>query len=231
MKTTIQTIAIAVPVLLSLLSADVTARSARRGGNLMYNGGFDHEDDPLSGWTYNYGFLYQREATEFDSRHFEENHERVEVLAQEGGRHNVLRLQANPPAGTKVDGPPIPIDSDGRYRLTMYAKTTGPDVRLIIECYRWRPGIRPHDGIPKLTELRRTFRSKPVYFGSQRDGNMSKVTRQWSKGVREFPDKTMSRQAQLAWQRSEFAVLHVVAVLGAPTGSLYIDDVVLERIE
>ncbi len=226
-----KTLAISLSFLMFALAGNVTAQSWRRGENLMFNGSFDNEDDPLSGWTYNYSFLYQREATEFDSRHYEENHERVEVLEHEGGRRNVLRLKANPPAGTKVDGPPIPIDSDGRYRLTMYAKTSGPNVRLIIEGYMWRPGIRPHDGIPKLTELRKTFRSKPVYFGSQSDGNFSNVTGGWSRGVREFPDKDMSRQALRAWERTEFAVLHVVAILGKPTGSLYIDDVVLERIE
>ncbi len=216
---------------LSLLVADVAAQSLLRGENLMHNGSFDHEDNPLDGWTYDYSYLYQREATQFDSRHYEENHKRVDVLANEGGRRNVLRLKANPPAGTKVDGPPIPIDADARYRLTMYAKSTGPNVRLIIEGYRWRPGIRPHDGIPKLTELRKTFRSKPVYFGSQRDGNFSSVTRQWSRGIREFPDRDMSAQARRAWQRTEFAVLHVVAIQGEPTGNLYIDDVVLERID
>lgn len=224
-------LAISLALMLILTTGDASAQSWRRGENLMYNGSFDNEDDPLSGWTYNYSFLYQREATEFDSRHYEENHERVHLVEHESGRRNVLRLDANPPAGTKVDGPPIPIDSNGRYRLSMYAKSTGPNVRLIIETYYWRPGIRPHDGIPKLTELRRSFRSKPVYFGSQRDGNFSEVTRRWSRGVREFPDRDMSRMAQRAWERSEFAVLHVVAIQGAPTGSLFIDDVVLERIE
>ncbi len=224
-------LAVSMSFMILLLTANATAQSWRRGQNLMHNGSFDDEDDPLSGWTYNYSFLYQREATQFDSRHYEENHERVQVVEHESGRRNVLRLDANPPAGTKVDGPPIPIDPNGRYRLSMHAKTTGPDVRLIIETYYWRPGIRPHDGIPKLTELRRTFRSKPVYFGSQRDGKFSRVTSRWAEGVREFPDKEMSRQARRAWERSEFAVLHVVAIQGEPTGSLFIDDVVLERIE
>ncbi len=216
-----------------MVSLAVQGQSLRQGENLMFNGSFDHPDDPLEGWTYNYGFLYNREKTQFDSRFYELNHERVSVLEREGGRQNVLQLQANAKdgSGTKVDGPPIAIDSNARYRLSMWGKTTGPGARIIVECYQWRPGIRPHDGIPKLTELRRTFKSKPIYFPGTTDGAHSGPTRQWTRGVREFPDVEMSRPARIAWQRAEFAVLHVVAILGDNRGALYIDDVVLEKIE
>ncbi len=216
-----------------MLAATSGAQPPPRGGNLMFNGRFDHEDDPLAGWTYDYRYLYQHDATKLSERRdYRENHKRVKVLQQAGGRGNVLQLShMGMVGGTKVDGPPIRIDAAARYRLTMHGKTTGPNARIVLDGYQWRPGVRPHDDLPKLTELRRVFRTKPVYFGATTDGEFSNPGRQWSRGTRDFPDREMSATAARLWSRTEFVVLHVVAILGERRGDLLIRDVVLERID
>lgn len=213
---------LAILILTSAIATEGRSQSLLRGENLMFNGRFDHPDGPLTGWTYDYSAV---------SGHSARNHERVAFLPREGVRHNVLRLDSDQLVDTKVDGPPIAVEPGARYRLSMMAKSTAPRVRIILEGYHWRPGIRPHDGIPTLTELRRSFKTKPVYFGSTRDGEFSNPTTQWSRGVREFPDRDMTPLAQRNWNRVEFVVLHVVIINGDQNRALFISDIELERIE
>lgn len=197
-----------------------------QGENLVLNGAFDDPEDPLKGW-----------QTRFDlpgESWYKDNHRRVSIVEREGPQKDVLALWGDeailnaPGQGTKVESAPIPVSPGGRYRLTVKARSTGPDCRILVEGYKWKPGIRPHD-TPRLYELRKCYRSQQVFFGTRQGGTSGGVGRSWQKASVTFPDPEASPAARELFDQVEFLVVHVVAIKGSE-GYLYVDDVVLERL-
>lgn len=199
--------------------------AAAAPGNLLLNGGFDHPDDPLYGWKYKYDL-------EGESFYFT-NHERVSVI-QEGTRKGVLSLYGNMQIlfdtgqGTKVDSFPVRVEPGGRYKLSVTARSTGPSTRILIEGYKWKPGIKPH-GNPQLHELRKCYKSRLVYFGGQKGGDISKVGKSWQTASQIVPDPGTPELGQKMFNQAEFLVVHIVAIDGSE-GALLVDEVHLERL-
>ncbi len=195
--------------------------------NLVVNGSFDDPDHPLRGWRYK----YDREGESW----YLSNHERVQVVDEYAGRKKVLALYGDRTIlfdtgqGTKVDSAPIPIEKGARYKLTVTARTTGPSSRILAEGYQWRPGIKPHPN-PEWHELRKCFKSELVYFGKEKGGSMSTPSKTaWQTASAFFPPENPSPLAQNLLSKMEFVVIHIVAI-GGTEGTLYVDDVQLEKI-
>lgn len=214
----------------------IPAATAVAGINLLINGSFDHPDGPLTGWKYDY--------RDTGNRFYEDNHTRVSVRPSDMNRRNVLALFGTREIlwgtgqGTKVDSHPVPFDPEATYRLTAWGrslKTTdkdGPNARVYIEGYQWRPGVKPHPN-PELSELRRIYKQGAgniLYFGRNDGGAFSNVTPRWQKGTCTFPMRDLSEQARRHLQRVQFITVHIVAI-DRWDGYLLIDDVSLERIK
>ena len=137
-------------VFASLLLLSVPAAPA--ADNLVVNGSFDYAGDSLHGWKYKYDL--PGESWYFD------NHKHVSVVDRDGPQNKVLALWGDlnilqtTGQGTKVDSDPIAVKPGSRYRFSAKARSSGPNCRVMLEGYRWRPGIKPHDH-PALFELRR----------------------------------------------------------------------------
>lgn len=203
------------------------------GSNLVINGKFDSTNSFLYGWKYNY------ENT--GNALYADNHLRVAVT-NDGNHHNVLALTADyyilweRGQGVIVDSYPIPIQPGGRYKLTVSARSMGPNCRILVEGYRWRPGIRPHPH-PKLSKLRKCYKFYQVYFGPRKAGVMGGIGSTWRRASQTFPDKKMKPLAQESFNKVKFLVVHIVAidvihddVAKGGEYSLFVDDVVLERL-
>lgn len=215
-----------------LIAGFLLASSAWAGSNLVVNGHFSDTNEFLRGWKYNYA--------DTGNELMAGNHRHV-AITNEGSKNHVLALQANGDLlsnigqGVMVDSDPIPIAPGGRYKLAISAKTTGPDCRILVEGYRWRPGIKPH-AHPKLKEMRKCYRFAQVYFGAEKAGTMGgiKPEQGWSKASQTFPDAKMTRLAQESYNKIQFLVVHIIAIGGSWKDPewvhLYVDDVILERI-
>ena len=165
------------------------------GSNMVVNGHFADTNEFLPGWKYDYRDQYSDEDIASGESYslMAANHTHVAVT-NEGPRTHVLALQANKwllwemGQGVQVDSDPIPVATGGRYTLTIAAKTTGPDCRILVEGYRWRPGIKPH-AHPKLKEVRKCYRFAQVYFGAEKTGEMGGIlpAMGWSKGLADVP--------------------------------------------
>jgi len=201
--------------------------AATIGSNLVVNGSFDHPDNPLLGWKYK----YDRAG---ESWYFN-NHNNVKVV-DDGTRKAVLALWGdyallqNPGQGTKVDSAPIPFDPKLTYELTAWGRSSGPTSRMLVEGYRWAPGVKPHDN-PDLSELRKCYKFSQLYFGPKKEGTMSDVPKSWSQAKSVFPDPAMTKspESQKNLARVKFVVIHIVAI-GGSDGTLYIDDISLKRV-
>ncbi|MCG2661166.1 MAG: hypothetical protein L6437_13090 [Kiritimatiellae bacterium] len=210
----------------------LTATAAWAGSNLVVNGHFSDTNEFLHGWKYN----YEDTGNELMAG----NHGYVAVI-NEGSRRHVLSLKANKSLlwevgqGVMVDSDPFPVTPGGRYTLTVSAKSTGPDCRILVEGYRWRPGVKPHAN-PKLKEVRKCYRFAQVYFGAEKAGTMGGITPAmgWSKASQTFPDIKMSKMAKTNFDKIQFLVVHIAAFNGTWKDPewvyLYVDDVNLERI-
>jgi len=210
----------------------MTSSVAWAGSNLIVNGHFADTNEFLPGWKYNY--------EDTGNELLAANHTHVSVT-NEGSENHVLALQANGDLlsnvgqGVMVDSDPIPFAPDGRYKLTVSAKTTGPDCRILVEGYRWRPGVKPHAN-PKLKEMRKCYRFAQVYFGPEKAGTMGGIrpAQGWTKAAHTFPDAKMNKLALESFNKIQFLVIHIIAIGGSWKDPewvyLYVDDVELERI-
>ena len=111
------------------------------GGNLIVNGGFDNPTNGLSFWKTE--FKLEGESWYADNENF------VAAVPNEAGHVGVLRLTVPyskamvPGQGVKVESKPVPFDGKAKYRFSATAKSTYPDCRIMLEGYKWRPGIKP----------------------------------------------------------------------------------------
>jgi len=203
-----------------------SSNAATIGSNLVTNGSFDNPENPLAGWQYK----YEREG---ESWYFK-NHNNVKVV-NDGSRKSVLALWGdvsilqNPGYGTKVDSQPIPFESGVTYELSAWGRSSGPTCRMLIEGYRWDPGVKPHPD-PDIYELRKCYKFSQLYFGSKKEGSVGEVPKVWSQGKIIFPDPEMSKSpdAKKNLAKIKFFVIHIVAIGGAE-GTLYVDDVSVKK--
>lgn len=225
------------PRILAALAAIVmTLHSATAAENLVLNGGFDDPENPLKGWTYDYRFM--------ENRLYADNHTRVSVIPSDGPKKSVLRLYGTrgilwgSGQGVKVDSAPIPFGVGSTYRLTASARSQadsqepGPNCRIYIEGYQWKPGVKPHDN-PELGELRRLYKQGSgniLYFGNAKSGPFSNANRSWQKGDCTFPAKNLSDLAKKHLAKVEFIVVHIIAIDGWD-GALLVDDVELQKVK
>lgn len=202
---------------------------ATGGSNLVVNGDFECTNDHLYGWTYKY---------ETGNAWYASNHLYVAVSNLNGSQQHVLILSGiwAGMQGVMVDSDPIPMQPGGKYKLTVSAHSTGTDCRILIEGYRWRPGIKPHPN-PKLTELRKCYRFTQVYFGPVKAGTHGNVGPTWTRASQTFPENSLSPLAQESFNKVQFLVVHIVAIgnsfgtwASCYTSHLYVDEVVLERL-
>lgn len=157
-------------------------------------------------------------------------------MVNDGSRKGVLSLWGDyailqaPGQGTKVDSLPISFESGSTYELSAWGRSSGPTCRLLIEGYRWAPGVKPHPD-PDLSELRKCYKFSQLYFGSKKEGTMSEVPKAWSQGKIVFPDPEMSKsvEARKNLAKIKFVVVHIVAIGGAD-GTLFIDDVSIKKV-
>jgi hypothetical protein len=137
-------------VLVSLMWAvSVTAET-----NLCFNGNFDSPEGALDGWNVNYEWL--------GNSNYMQNHTHVSVVPLFEGRKNVMCTTF--PVQGRVESKPILIEKGARYKCTLDLFNAG-GVRFYFNCYKWEPGIAPHSD-PKLSELRRIYKSEPFTGGS-----------------------------------------------------------------
>jgi hypothetical protein len=209
-----------------LLLAAASVAAAPPSTNLVVNGSFDHPDDPLFGW--------KTEFTAAGESWYRDNKRLVSVVPQDSGRQNVLRLHVatqfladNP--GVKANSRPIPFDPTKKYRFSAHARSTGPNCRIMLEGYKWAPGVTPRDN-PTISELRRCYRFKQLYFGDVQGGTMGGVGRHWKHASRILPEDGLSDLARRILGEVSFVVVHIVGI-GGRAGELFVDDVVLERLD
>jgi hypothetical protein len=193
------------------------------GSNLVYNGSFDSPDDPLVGW--------QREFKGKGESSYADNEKFVEAIPQDGNRSKVLRLKVADQRkadfeGVKVESQPIPFET-GSYRFSVYARSTGPNCRIMLEGYTLRPGLSP--GVnPSIYDLRKCYRFTQLFFGRP-GGDMGGVGPSWKEAETVIPEKKLSELAREKFEEIEYVVVHVVAI-GGKAGDLLVDSVKLERI-
>ncbi|MCX7819487.1 MAG: hypothetical protein N2652_09840 [Kiritimatiellae bacterium] len=206
------------PAILGLTAVATFART-----NLVFNGSFDAPGEPLKGWRTHYDLPGES--------WYAENRQLVSVISEDAGRRNVLRLHVKTRdlainQGVRADSEPIPFDPAVRYRFSAAARSTGPDCRILLEGYRWKPGIRPHER-PDFSELRKCYKFVQLYFGPQKAGDMGGVGRAWSTASMEIPGELRSDLQGDIYNTIRFVIVHVVAI-GGREGDLFVDDVVLE---
>ena len=132
-----------------LLLLPVLTISAFAQQNLIVNGGFDAPNDPMKGWNRDYAWT--------ENSFYVGNASRVSPVEQFSGQRQVVQLQKNGDAGTKIESILIPYEQGGKYRATL--KVQGGLYRIYFSGYQWKPGIRPHSE-PTLQEMRAVYRSK-----------------------------------------------------------------------
>ena len=220
---------------ISVLTAWFAFTSASLGGtNCLENGGFDDPKEPLKGWVHNYGWT--------GNKFYKDNHKRLSVIKKDGIKKGVLKLTGTRDIlwgtgqGIKVDSEPVPFDPDATYELTVSARSQaatskpGPNCRIYIEGYQWKPGIKPHPK-PKLQELRKVYKQGSgniLYFSKTRSGPFSNAKKTWSKGSCTFPGKKLSSAARSHMRKIRFICVHIVAIDGWD-GDILVDEVRLEK--
>ena len=218
---------------LALLLIALPAWGAGKSANLLANGSFEDPAEPLRGWRVVYDLPGESP--------YAENHRYISVIPREEGRPHVLRLEVKEPfawtrgQGIKTDSSPVPVETAARYRFSAWAKSTGmdsnspgPNCRIYLEGYAWKPGIKPHPN-PELHELRKCFKLDQLYFGAKPSGEMGGVGRSWSKAQMTFPDQSPSKLKQEMWNKVRFVSVHIVG-LNLPEGFLFVDDVAIEKL-
>lgn len=223
-------------ILLLALSAMFLLSAHRLAGakNLLVNGGFDSTNPPLAGWKYNY--------EDTGNSNWTSNHLYVAITNIPGAEKYALDLRANKyllwelGQGIMVDSYPVPVEPNGKYRLTASARSTGCNARIFVEGYRWRPGIKPHPA-PKLAELRKCYRFPLINFKGGTPGTKSNVTETWTRASYTFPEGKMTPLGKQSFDKIQFLVVHIIAIdlynVDVPDDkffNLYVDDVVLERL-
>jgi hypothetical protein len=221
------------------------------GGNLLRNGTFSNG---LDGWRYKYDLDGESWYTN--------NHNHLQVITDETTRQTMLKLSGThkelqvPGQGVKVDAFPIPVKSTDKFKLSCWAKTTGPNCRILAYGYKWKPGMKPHPN-PILPELRECYHSVQLYFSAAKlnregpaqfstqigGGDFGGVTREWKQATVIFPDRSKWKATTTSdmhgrkisigeekWNSVEFLSIHLLAIGGSP-GDLFVRDLRIEKVQ
>lgn len=191
--------------------------------NLLPNGSFDNREDPLHGWKIHY------EPVGDDW--YEHNHTYISV-ARDGARDSVARLEASAQVagneGVKMESAPVPFDRDSRYRFSVDARTDGPNARIYLRGYRWRPRVERHDN-PTLADLVPVYNFHALAYEGGRAERLSNPGRNWRTASQEIPFDGMSPAALRHFRQIDFLVVQVMAIHGS-AGTLYVDNVQIEKV-
>jgi len=207
--------------LLSGLSAATVAAE-----NLVPNGDFSHSQDPLHGWK----TVYRGEA----DRNYFNNHRNIAVV-DEPGRGKVVRMRGDhmlitqSAIGIKMESSPVPFDPEATYRFTIDARTEGPNARIYLQGFRWRPRLERHDN-PTLADLARNYRFGPINFQGDREERFSNPPRTWGTATQIISSDGLSDLARRHYEQIDFLVVYVMAV-GGGGGTLYVDRVHIEKVD
>jgi len=200
--------------------------AGRAGENLVVNGSFDNPTNALQGWKTKYDLPGES--------WYAENDKHVSVVEHDGSQKKVLALWGDyailqvPGQGTQADSDPIPYTPGSHYRFSALARSTGPNSRILVEGYRWRPGIKPHPQ-PALHELRKCYRFGQLYYGEEQSVPKSAAGPAWQRAASTFPEKKTTKLQQSMLDQIQFLVVHIVAI-GGNEGDLFVDDVRLEKV-
>ena len=228
----------AVPSVIAKTTVTVNKPSGD-GDNLLKNGNFAHG---LEGWRYKYDLPGEGWYTN--------NHNLVSVVAEAEGKPPVLKLHgtfnelmSGHAMGIKVDSDPVPFKPTERARLIASVRTTGPNCRILVYGYKWKPGVKPHPN-PILPELRECYHSVLLYFTKPvasatafGAGSFGGAKAGWLTASVVAPDSRTtatkgktSALGQDLWNSVEFLSVHIVAIAGKPPGDLFVKDVRLEKV-
>lgn len=191
------------------------------GGNLVFNGDFEHAEDPLSGW-----------RTTFDlpgESHYARNAEFVSIQ-RDPMRGNVLHIEVPPhlaKAGAKVFSRPIPFDPDAQYRFRVRARGRGTMARILVIGYRWNPRVTDRTE-PSLETLRETYRFPVLHYTRGGTGGIGPPPTSWQWAELTLPRAELSDLAKRHLRQVEFVMVQLMAV--ERPGELLIDEVRLERL-
>jgi len=194
--------------------------------NLLSNGSFDNPDDSLKGWHYDYNL--PGESWYFANKDF------LDVVKEYKGRKNVLHMWGDITKitdrgeGVQIDSEFIPFEKGGKYRLSLWACTTGPDCRIYFIGYSWKPGIKP-DHIPIWGEVRRVYKSAVMHIDSK-DGAFTGAPKAWKQGFSEVPMEKGSEESLKHLKDIDFISAHIIAI-GGNGGEFFVDDVSIEKIK
>ncbi len=167
--------------------------------------------------------------------------ERTQVVKGSADRPQVCVLPVGKGALTSK---PFALDIGCKYRLTVDMRAPGGlDGRVYVEGYRWKPGVKPHDGEPKLEELQRVWRSQVLTFSDQlartlRAQDMSNLPGNWQAASMVFPGPNIPTYDQRTWRQSDFGVVSIdvqwntsVYHTDEARGQGEVSKVVVERVE
>ena len=194
--------------------------------NLLSNGSFEDPEDSLKGWHYDYNL--PGESWYYANK----NH--LDVVKEFKGRKNVLHMWGDITKitdrgeGVQVDSEFVVFEKGGKYRLSLWACTTGPDCRIYFIGYTWKPGIKP-DHMPIWGEVRRVYKSAVMHINSK-DGAFTGAPTTWKQGFSEVPMEKGSEEALKHLNDIDFISAHIIAI-GGNGGEIFFDDVVIERIK
>ncbi len=207
------------PAATAALAPPAPGKAAPKPGvNLLVNGDFSKQ---LEGWTVS-------------------SDKAVAAAKGDAGHADICLFKAP----GSIASQPFPLDPGCRYRLAM-DMTCSENAKIYVEGYRWKPGVKPHDGAPKLEELEMVYRSSPLIFHdaslwSVRYQNRANPPGAWAKqpGTLDFPAPNSPVYDQRAWRRVEFGVVRI-NVFWSGTAHLtdeaqlrgQVDNVAVERVK
>jgi len=205
---------------------------SQAGSNLLFNGSFDYTNNPMAGWQYDFTWL--------GNGLFIGNSSYVSWLEKEGTHKGVAKLSVTDATilhqGVWLDSKLVPYEYPYQYKITVWARTTGPDARIFTCAVMWQSGRTPHPD-PDLSEtapkppnrLIQQGSGHLVYFTGGNNRDMSGPKSTWTKGETIFPDDVPSAEEIKRLKRADFIFVHICGLMGS-TGDLFIDDVSIEKL-
>jgi hypothetical protein len=181
------------------------------------NGGFDHG---LTNW-----------LVHFPGHDFLKDNRQFVSVVSDGSRPHVLKFVLSAVAaenwGVQALSLPVRINPKQRYKLTVSARTTGPNGRFYVMGKRWHPKATRSE-TPANADVRDVFKGPVLSFsGEKGTAQFSNVKRTWATASVEIPPRHMTELAYGFWQKCEFLEIHLVGI-GGGAGVLYLDDINLE---
>ncbi len=198
----------------------ILARGADGAPDLLKdrNGGFEQG---MTNW-----------LVHFPDHDFLKNNISCVSVVRDGSRPHVLKFVLSRADaenwGVQALSLPIRIDPKQRYKLTVSARTTGPDARLYVMGKRWHPKATRSEH-PVNADVRDVFKGPVLSFsGEKGTAQFSNVRRAWATESVEIPPREMTDLAYGFWQKCEFLEIHLVGI-GGVAGELFLDDVRIEE--